>query len=521
MLHYLDKKKILLFCLLISAKFLVAQLSFLQTEQLWIKADNALDYGDYFNALKMYEQLYKKDSTNKELVYKIGVCTYEIKSYRHESKKYFDKINPADFPEASYYLGKLYHLNGAYDKAISYFNQYKNVKEEKEHNVKEITDLIDKCYTAVAFEAKKNDAVHIENLGNKINTPYGEYAPLISTEENILLFTSRRLNNMHTNKSPSGEYFEDIYLSEKINSSWQFPVLLDTNINTSLHDACTGLSADGKKILLYRTSADLKSGDIYESELDATNVSNPVIINTKLNSRDFIETSACYSPDNNTVFFSSNRPGGYGGKDLYYMKKLPNGTWGLPFNLGPRINTAYNEDAPFIHPSDNTLFFSSEGHINMGGYDIFKSNFDDQGQFTTPENIGYPINTNDDDIFFVLNANATIGYFSSERAGGFGLQDIYKVTFVDPMPLHIYHASVVNENNATIPGAELTLIDMITQKVVGIYKASNNSGKILVIAAPDKTYQLLIKAENYKIFQTSLILNSTTNLSYQLIDHSK
>lgn len=501
---------------MLTAKFLTAQLSFMQTEQLWIKADEAFETGDYFNALKMYEQLNTKDTTSSELNYKMGVCNYEIKSYRNKSKMYFDKVNLGKTNEANYYLGKLSHLNGQYEKAIFYFNQYNHSKKINQHTIKEINDLIAKSNTAINFEATKNNTIKIENLGEKINTPYSEYAPLIAISEDNLIFTARKPNSLHVNKDPLDEYLEDIYLSKKINGSWQLPILLDTTINTSLHDACTGLSADGKKILLYRTNADLTSGDIYESNLDSTYVSSPVIINTQLNSKKYLETSACYSPDNNTVYFSSNRPGGYGGKDLYYMKKLPNGKWGLPFNLGSTINTEYNEDAPFIHPADNVLFFSSEGHVNMGGYDIFKSNFNEEGQFTTPENIGYPINTNDDDIFFVLNANATDGYFSSDRVGGFGLQDIYKVSFIDPLPLNIYHAMVVDENNVMLPKAEITLSDIESQNIIGTYRTNTNNEKILIIAAPNKTYKVSVKVENYMSYETILYLNAAANLRYQL-----
>ncbi|MEO6903819.1 MAG: hypothetical protein ABI315_11830 [Bacteroidia bacterium] len=516
MLHYLGKSKILFFCLMLTAKFLTAQLSFIQTEQLWIKADEAFDNGDYFNALKMYEQLNAKDSTSSELNYKMGACNFEIKSYRNKAKIYFDKVDLRKNNETNYYLGKLSHLHGDYEKAIFYFNQYNHSKKINQHTIKEVDDLIAKSNTAINFEATKNNTIKIENLGEKINTPYSEYAPLIAISEDNLIFTARRPNNLHVNKDPLDEYFEDVYLSKKINETWQLPILLDTTINTPLHDGCTGLSADGKKILLYRTNADLKSGDIYESNLDSTYVSTPVIINTQLNSKKYLETSACYSPDNNTVFFSSNRPGGYGGKDLYFMKKLPNGKWGLPFNLGPNINTEYNEDAPFIHPADNVLFFCSEGHVNMGGYDIFKSNFNEEGQFTIPENIGYPINTNDDDIFFVLNANATDGYFSSDRTGGFGLQDIYKVSFSDPLPLNVYHAIVVDENNEVLPKAEITLSDIDSHKIIGTYKTNTTSEKILIIAAPNKTYSITVTAENYIPYQTTLFLNAAANLRYQL-----
>ena len=222
-------------------------------------------------------------------------------------------------------------------------------------------------------------------------------------------------------------------------------------------------------------------------------------------------------PDNNTIFFSSDRPGGYGGKDIYFMKKLSNGKWGTPFNLGPIINTPYNEDAPFVHPLNNTLFFSSEGHKNMGGFDIFKSNFSEEGNFTEPENLGCPINTSDDDIFFVLNKDGTVGYFSSEREGGFGSQDIYKASFVPALFLNVYHATIVDKDNKSISKAELTLMDNATLKTIGVYNTNSQTGKALIISDP-KEYKLQIKAPGFETYTGTIKLGADMELIYKLTE---
>lgn len=502
-------------------KVSMAQLSSLHEQQLWIKADDTFEYGDYVNALKMYEQLNGIDTTNEEINYKIGVCNYNIRKLRKNAIPFFMKVSSTRFPETDYYMGRLSLINKQYDQAVAYFTQYKNYKGEREHTLKEINDLIDKCHNAVWFEKNKNDSVRIINLGSVINTPYSEYAPLISEKEDFLLFTSRRKNDAHTDKDPLGEYFEDIYISRRNGDDWSAPELLtDTLINTPLHDASTGLSADGKKLLIYRTSPDLRTGDIYESSFDGTRFGTPAIITTNVNSKKYVETSACYSPDNTIIFFSSDRPGGFGGKDLYYMKKLSNGKWGTPYNLGPTINTEYNEDAPFIHPLNNTLFFSSEGHRNMGGYDIFKSNFDEAGKFTEPENLGSPINTSDDDLFFVLNVNGSTGYFSSEREDGYGAQDIYKAMFDPPLYLNVYHASVTDRADHMIPKAELTLIDPVTSKPIGIFQTSASSGKVLIISEP-KEYELQIRAAGYETYHEKIKLGTEKDLLYKLTEQSK
>ncbi len=520
MLHYSGKKLKLTITLLLVAHFAMAQLSSLHDQQLWIKADNTLEYGDYMNALKLYEQLNHIDSTNEEIIFRIAVCNFNIRQYRKQSVSYFNKINALHFPETNYYLGRLSLLNKQYEQAIDYFSKYKNTKEEREHTPKEMDDLLNKCRTAILFESNKNDSVRITNLGSTINSSYAEYAPLIAEKEDFLLFTSRRKSKVHARKDPLGEYFEDIYSSKKMGDTWQTPVMLDTAINTFLHDACTGLSADGKKLLIYRTSQDLKSGDIYESNFEDTTFGTPFIITSNVNSKKYTETSACFSPDNNTIFFSSDRPGGYGGKDIYFMKKMDNGKWGTPFNLGPSINTEYNEDAPFVHPLNNILFFSSEGHKNMGGYDIFKSNFDESGTFTEPENLGAPVNTSDDDVFFVLNTTGSTGYFSSEREGGFGSQDIYKVTFFPPLALNVYHASLTDKSGNVIPKAELILTDISTSKTIGIFQVNASSGKALIIAEP-KDYQLQIKAAGYEPSTVLIKLGADMDLTYKLTEQIK
>lgn len=521
MSHYSGKRIALITGLLLIVNFSLAQLSSLHDQQLWIKADDRFEYGDYMNALTIYEQLNAIDSTNEEINFKIGVCNYNIRKYRKNAIPYFNRINTNHFPETNYYLGRLSLLNKEYDRAMYFFTQYKESKEVLEHTPKEIQDLINKCQTAVVFEENKNDSIRIINLGSTINTEYAEYAPLIALKEDFLIFTSRRKNDAHTNKDPLGEYFEDIYISNRNGDNWEAPsLLIDTLINTPLHDASTGLSADGKKLLIYRTSPDLRSGDIYESNFNGESFGTPSIITTNVNSKKYIETSACYSPDNTIIFFSSDRPGGFGGKDIYFMKKLSNGKWGTPFNLGAVINTEYNEDAPFIHPLNNTLFFSSEGHKNMGGYDIFKSNFDEAGKFTVPENLGAPINTSDDDLFFVLNANGSTGYFSSEREGGFGSQDIYKAVFVPPLLLNVYHALVTDRADHAIPKAEITLTDISTTKTIGIYQTSSSSGKALIISEP-REYQLQIRAVGYEMYTEKIKLGKETDLMYKLTEKTK
>lgn len=516
MLHYLGKKYILAILMLFVFKLSDAQITSRQDKKDWFEADRLFDYGDYLKASKIYERLLPLDSDNQEINYNLGVSYFFLKKNRNKAIACFNKVSSDNFGEVDYFLGSLYHLSRDYDKAISRFKDYKYLKEPKVHRNWEIDDLIAKCNTAMLFENTVDKTIQIENLGEGVNSKYAEYAPLISAEENILFFTSRRKNDVWIRKDPFGNYYENIFYAKKALGGWTQPLMLDTNINTDYHDACTGLSADGEKLLIFRTSKNLKSGEIYESYYDQK-WSTPELLQSNVNSDDYAERSACYSLDEKTIFFSSDRPGGYGGKDIYLVKLLPNGEWGEPFNLGPNINTAYNEDAPFVHPSGKILFFSSEGHKNMGGYDILKSNFDESGKFETPVNMGYPINTVDDDVFFVLNTDGSTGYLSSKREGGFGSHDIYKVNFSkDKLPLSVYKVNVYDESNNLLKEVDMKVSNIEGEKIYKQYKSNEYTGKMILILEPNKEYEVFIQVEGYEPFVTRSVLNANNNLTYTL-----
>jgi len=517
MLHYLDKRIILIFSLLLMMHQITAQELSNKDKRRWSKADKSFEYGDYINAFKAYRNLVIKDSNNLEINYNLGVCFFKLKRSKSQAKKYLHKVKSPKYKEVSYYLGKLHHLDREYEEAIYKFKTYKDIKGNKRHSDDEVDDLISKCRTAAFLENTVDKTIQIKNLGETVNSIYAEYSPLISLEDNKLFFTSRRKNVLWDRKDPFGDYYENIFYSENHNGKWGSPKVLDTVINSDFHDACTGISADGKKILIYRTSKDGKSGSIYESNFFGATWLTPQLLNKNVNSLEYAETSACYSADGNTIFFSSNRPGGLGGQDLYCVKKLPNGSWGKPYNLGPNINTKYNEHSPFVHPSEKVLFFSSEGHINMGGYDVFKSNYDESGAFGSPMNMGYPINTVDDDVFFVMNAAGSLGYLSSARDGGYGSHDLYKVSFSEnKLPENLYKISVYDESNNILKNIDMRLVNVKSNKIHGLYKPNVRDGKIIVISEANIEYEISIKSQGYNDFVTRFILKKENHLTFTL-----
>jgi len=519
MLHYYDKRKYLVFFFIILSFCVYPQMKDGYRKKYLQKADELYEYGDYFNALKLYDTLLINHEHNNELNFKAGVCHYNIKRYRKQSLRYFEKIGVTySNNELHYYLGNLYHQKKDFERAMEQFQKYQSgISSESEHNKKEIFFLINKVLEAKIFESSPDPSVHVENMGEIFNTKYSEYGPLIPADESFMIFTSRRNNSTGGLKDPYGDYFEDIYISKKVNNAWTEPVSISPNINTIGHDAATGLSADGHKLLIYRTDEKQTGGDIYYSLSDDIIWSLPKPLEEDINTKEYLESSACYAPDGETIFFSSNRPGGFGGKDLYMIKKLPNGKWGLPFNLGPHVNTEYDEDAPFIHPKGNILFFCSQGHQNMGGYDNFKTIFNDEGRFTEAKNLGYPINTVEDDICFVLNTNGNVGYFSSERANGFGDKDIYKVSFYNEnLNIDVVHSYLLGEDSLYIKKAEITLIDKEKMKVEGVYRPNEMTGRFIMIVEPGREYLLLIKAPGYKVYSESFICDGTELVKFKM-----
>ncbi len=478
-------------------------------------ANKKYKMGDYYGALKMYNGIYKLDSLNKELNFNMGVCSYNTMEYE-KAEEYFLKSSSAVSLELFRYKAAIAHINKKFKKAVNYYNAYKLITGDKDLSNEEISRLIEKTkYAEIALKNKRD--VLIQNLGATINTEYQEYVPLISADDKMMLFTSRRPGGTGGLKDPNGRPFEDVYISVKISNSWTTPKTLKKGINTAGNDACVGLSADGQRLFLFKPTEDLMGGDIYESRMGLDDWETPVKLGSDINSQ-YIESSATITLDDKVLYFSSDRPGGFGGKDIYKVMRLPDGKWSKAMNLGPTVNTAQDDDAPFIHADKKTLYFSSKGHQNMGGYDVFKTELE-KGKWTTPENLKYPINTVKDDIFFVISASGKVGYYSSSREGGYGGQDIYKVVLKDEfMKQHVLKAIVKSKKGEDPISAKITLIENESKKVKGIYKSNINTGKFIMLVNPENTYNVIVEAKGYHSYTSELEfdINDDKRFEYNL-----
>jgi outer membrane protein OmpA-like peptidoglycan-associated protein len=477
---------------------------------------NTLLYGQ---ALGKYLEVNKFNPNNAELNAKIGDC-YLNSSDKTKAIGYFKKAFELDKNLDGYYvflMGKTYHINNDFDEAIKFYRLSKTNKSKMTGAyVGSVDKKIKECtYAKKLIKTPIN--VEITVLNEAINTVNEEYVPVITADESEIFFTSRRKENIGGNMDIGlGDYYEDIYYSKKEDGVWSEAENLGEPVNSEFHDATVGLSLDGQKLFIYRD--DKKGvGNIYVVQKEGNLWGEPTKLPKPINSKNK-ETSACYSFDGNTIYFVSDRAGGKGGKDIYKATKNKEGDWGAAENLGATVNTTANEDAVFLHPDGKTLYFSSDGHNTMGGYDIFKTVFN-KGRWSKPENIGYPVNTADDDIFFVLTASGDYGYYTSVRADGKGKKDIFRVAFLDEInkpKLTLLKGVVSDRKTGEKLKAIVEIYDNDNKESVGTFESNSATGKFMVSLPAGHNYGLSVKAMGYLFYSENFNIPDTA--AFQVVE---
>ncbi len=504
-------KNIILFFWLHIALFSLNNVTFAgETKKLIEKAEKAFYEQNFELAYECYDKLAELMPEGKAYYdFKKGSCLIELRKNAPLAltliKSNEELLSTSDVRDEYYfYLARALHLNERFDEAIqSFTTSLESLSLEDDFLKNLINREIEMSSNAKkAYEAKQN--YEILNIQNPINTSYPEYKPVISADESVLIFTSRRPENTGGLKDIDGKYFEDIYISSRDKYGyWENPKNIGTNVNTSNHEASVSLSADGRKLIFYKGGKN--SGSLFYSFLEADVWGTPMLIDNgaTINSKKYWETSASVSLDEKVVYFTSDRKEGKGGLDIYKCEKLENGEWGTPQNIS-EINSPYDEESPFIHPDGKTLYFASNSGNSIGGFDIFKSVYED-GKWSAPVNMGYPINTVFDDLHFVLTADGKKGFFTSSRNNVDGMDDIYRVTLdEDVRPLVLIKGVVRTENNQEI----LASIDVFgkedNEKQKYVYNPNIKTGKYLMILPPGKSYNMIISAEGYDNYQIEL-----------------
>lgn len=485
---------------------------------------------NYSSALPLYLKLNEMKSGNADINFKIGFCYLNSSTYKTKAIPYLEEATKnitANYSEskikvesapvsAFYYLAKAYHLNYDWDKAIENYEKYIALLGTDAKNAKDVEDTrhdIETCNFGKEL-VKTPLKVIVTNLGANINSPYPDFSPVVSLDEQTIIFTSRRKDGTTNDTLPNGEYLEDVYVSKYVNGEWEKATSIGPNINTAKHEATINLSADGEKLLLYK---DVNGGDIYVSELQGSVWSVPVVFDAPVNTSSW-EPHACLTSDNRALYFVSDRPGGFGGRDIYKCLRLPNGKWGAAQNLGPTINTKYDEDGIFIHPDGKQIYFSSKGHQSMGGFDIFTSKINDEnGNWSSPVNYGYPVNTTDDDVFLITSVDGKRAYFSSDKDGGYGEKDIYMIEFPEfqPRDITVLIGKIINNSGKSIADNDIFIINEETQDTLQVLNANSTTGKFGANLPIGASYKIIYRVNGKEFF--SEVVNAPKGAGYNVV----
>jgi outer membrane protein OmpA-like peptidoglycan-associated protein/tetratricopeptide (TPR) repeat protein len=428
---------------------------------------------DYKKALSLYLKANTFNPENAELNMKIGNC-YLFTNEKYKAKKYLEKALKLDAQVSEmidFYLAQAYQLSSEWDKAIEHYEKFKNSKKGEEYKTF-VSQYIKGCKSGKEMSAKPL-RVWVDNL-QELNSEEDDYSPCISADGEFMIFTSKRSNG-HA-KNELGEYDSDIYTSSLTNKKWTSPKNVGSPLSTEQDETAASLSYDGQRMLAY--IVENGNADVYESKLKGNDWEKPKRKMSDNNNTTANETFACYEPLDIKVYYITDG-GSTGGKNIFMsgVGVKEKNLWGLGQSGGHMINTKFHEGSVFVHPDGKTIYFSSQGHNSMGGYDIFKAELKG-GQWSDPVNLGYPINSPYDDLFFASTASGKYAYIASNREGGKGKMDLYKVTFWGPEK-----QVLVDSEDFLLASIAKPIKDINIEKAVEVEKKSLTVFKGVVIDA--------------------------------------
>lgn len=486
------------------------------------EADKKFLNGNYESALDDYLNLLDKDPKSDKYNYNIAICYLNTNINKAKAIPYLEILThkPKYDPNAMYLLARAYHYAYRFDDAIKSFNTFKQTGRGNADNLADVDRQIQYCINAKEL-MKFPLNVTFENLGPNVNSPYADYYPFVPVDESFIILNTRRPDEGAEIAKEDGTFPAAIYISKVTDGAFAKAKNIGPPIaKADGEQEIIGLSATGEIMLLYYTN--LKGvGDIYSTSTDKNKTFKTAEkLSENINSSKAEEIAACISSDGNLLYFASNRDGGIGGTDLYVSRKLPNGTWGPAQNLGPEINTAFDEDFPNITNDGKLLYFSSNGHTSMGGYDIFKAELNESThQFSNPKNVGSPINTPEDNFNFRLSDNGRFGYMAALRDGGLGDLDVYRVTFNEVDPQY----SVVKGNISSADSTQklnfadvfISVTNTKTQEMVGNYLPNPNTGRYVMVLAPGN-YEVNIEANGFQAVSDKIAILDKSSYKFEI-----
>jgi outer membrane protein OmpA-like peptidoglycan-associated protein/tetratricopeptide (TPR) repeat protein len=463
----------------------------ISNNELYKEANEFLNAEDYEEALPLFVLLEKKDYTNANIHYKIGTCYLNIRGKKGKaipylkdavkfvSSDYKDTLTEIRAPfKALLMLGVAYRINNELDRAIETFTVLKDSIGHSDPELLTLVDLhIKRCENAMILNAFPGKVVK-EKLPSQINNELSNYNPVLVDSEKVLYYMEKL------------KFYDAIMRAKSENGIWSTPENITPAIGSEGDHYIVGASTDGSVLYFYYYET-LKAGEIYSVEKTAAGWSKLKPLNDNINTK-FHETHASPSADGKTLFFTSNRPGGFGGLDIYMSKLDRNNDWGPAINLGPNINTSYNEESPFISNNDSILYFSSQGHMNMGGYDVFYSKRKGENSWSLPVNMGSPVSTTDDDFFYYPLKNGLNGLMSRIDTASNSSYDIYqyKNTRLPNTPRFKVIGEVADSTVQNLNSYNIVVID--TESSDTVQSVSTNADGTYTLLLPEGAFTILI-----------------------------
>ncbi len=473
------------------------------------------------NYKKCLKQLHKlgKTISDKAIIHNKANCLFKQKNY-DIAKKLYLKLITSKYrykKDAMFYYGYCQKMNIEYKKAIQIFTKCLSYKYKSKYRVKRIKKHIKECKRGLFFRSKKSD-VKITNLGPKINSKFKDIIPLVNADQTKIIFTSMRPTSLNQETSR-----DNVYISE-YKQNWTKPKIIKFPSKRKLHLAKVGFSYDGKDIYIYKPR---NKGDIYKTSYVDKKWNKPVPLGGLINSP-YKESSISVSNDKKTIYIVSTRKSeklkNYGRQDIFVITKDKKGEYTEIKNIGPTINTKLDEEGVCIHSDNRTLYFSSKGHNTIGGFDIYKSIRNKEGEWSKPKNMGHPINTPDNDVFLSVAANGKTAYLSARRADSFGEEDIYKVSLNTLIERKVNKETGISENVTNQPQtASLTLlkgrvlnkngkpikalfniIDLKTNETLFDYETDKNTGEYMVTLPSGQTYGILVTCKGFLHYSSNI-----------------
>jgi outer membrane protein OmpA-like peptidoglycan-associated protein len=466
------------------------------------QADNSFSNNNFSAALPHYLNLLKNDSNDKDLNLKIGTCYLNSRSKKFKATGYLEKAASESSPVTYKLLGDSYNLSGKFDLAILSYEKFKKIfLANKPKDISIIDDInwkMEMCKIGKKLqELNTTQAYHVD------------YISALSFDQSVMTFTFQKSNGIIKKSFEDEKYFDNIYIPDKADTA-RSPETIDTTTNKNEAEVAT--SVDGQLVLLYKD--DEGDGNLYISKLTGNTWTTTEELNRSINISGW-ETDEFISADGTTMYFTSKRPGGFGGKDIYVCKKMASGEWGKAVNLGPVINSPFDEEAPYIYSDGQTLFFSSNKNKRNCCFDNFSSTLTNNGSWSAPVKIGYPVKKPSEDVYYA----ATTGhlkketYTAPEKEDGYDTKDIYLATFVDQKktPFTVLKGKMMDVNGKIPSHGKITITDNETGEVLGIYNVNYKTGDFIITLSPGRNNNIAYESDGYLFQSENIDINKTSD----------